>query len=122
MRGLFKQRTIRFVGGGLLNTTITYVTYLALNYWIGYQMAYLIAYATAIVFSYFFNNVIVFKGSARKKSGLAYLFMYAIQYVFSASLLLFFVGGVGVDAKIAPILVLCISVPLSYQLNKRFFK
>ena len=112
------QRWLRFLLGGGINTAFTYGVYLALNLVMGYQWAYLLAYALGVVFAYWFNAVLVFKVPLSWKSFFSYPLVYIIQYGVSALLLGALVEIGPVNETLAPLVVAVGMVPLTYVLSK----
>lgn len=112
------QRWIRFLVGGGINTAFTYGIYLILMLFIHYQIAYLIAYVTGVIFAYWFNAVIVFKVTLSWKGLCSYPIIYIIQYVISAFLLNIFIETMQVDKIFAPLIIIVLMIPLTYLLNK----
>lgn len=112
------QRWLRFLLGGGINTAFTYGVYLALNLVMGYQSAYLIAYSMGVVFSYWFNAVMVFRVPLSWKGCFSYPLVYIIQYGTSALLLGALVEVGSVSETLAPFVITIGMVPLTYVLSK----
>ena len=112
------RRWLRFLVGGGINTAFTYGVYLLLNQFLGYQAAYLLAYAAGIVFSYWFNAAVVFRIPLSWKGLAAYPLVYIIQYGVSASLLGGLVGFFKVNENFAPLIITAIMVPVTYLMSK----
>lgn len=115
-RGL--GRMLRFLVGGGLNTAVTYGVYLALHLWLSYQLAFLIAYAAGIVFSYFFNSTVVFRRRMSWSGMLVFPLVYVVQYAISAVVLRGIVEYMNVPAWIAPLAVSVLLLPLTYVLTR----
>lgn len=111
-------RWARFGAGGMLNTALTYGIYLVLHLFLGYQVSYLLAYVSGIVFSYFFNTLVVFRTQLSLKRFLAFPSVYLVQYVASALLLGVLVEKFGISKSIAPLIIIFILIPLTYLLSK----
>ncbi len=112
------ERWGRFLVGGAINTGFSYVLYLLLALALPYQLAYLLAYAAGVVFSYWFNAVVVFRVPLSWKGFLAFPVVYAVQYIISAMLLGLLVELLHVPHKLAPLAVAACMVPLSYLISK----
>jgi putative flippase GtrA len=112
------QRWLRFLLGGGINTAFTYGLYIALNLVMGYQWAYLLAYALGVVFAYWFNAVMVFKVPLSWKGVVSYPLVYVIQYGASALLLGALVEMGPVNETLAPLIITVGMVPLTYVLSK----
>jgi putative flippase GtrA len=116
------RRIASFVIGGALNTGVTYLIYLTLHLVLSYQVAYLLAYAAGVVFSYVFNSSIVFHRSMSWRGLLAFPAVYVVQYLVSAGVLALFVESFGVPAWWAPLLVSFLMLPLTYSLMRFVLK
>jgi putative flippase GtrA len=112
------RRWFRFLAGGGLNTIVTYALYLGINQILSYQISYLIAYVTGIVFSYCLNAIFVFRVQLSWKGLFTFPLVYIFQYVASAILLGAMVEFGSINAKIAPLFVLVIMIPVTYSLVK----
>lgn len=112
------QYWLRFLAGGLLNTGLTYSLYFLLQKLFFYQLAYAIAYATGIVFSYWFNARIVFRTPLSWKGLMTYPLVYVVQYGSSALLLGIFIERLGIPPALAPLLVLVLMIPLTFFLSR----
>ena len=113
-----KQSWIRFIVGGGFNTVFTYLVYFALNEVAPYQIAYLIAYASGIIFAYWFNSKIVFQVQITWRGLATYPVVYVLQYLASAILLDRFIEFFSVSEALAPLLVTTIMIPVTYCLSK----
>ena len=112
------KRWLLFLIGGGTNTVITYGIYLALNQVLSYQWAYLLAYVLGVVLSYWINAVLVFKVPLSWKGLFAFPLVYVIQYVLSAVLLGVFVEAAIASVNIAPLLVIVITLPVTYAVSR----
>lgn len=112
------RRWARFIVGGAANTLFSYAAYFGLCLLIDYQVAYLIAYASGIIFSYYMNVLYVFKTSTSLKSFLKFPIVYIVQYLCSALILGFLVVDLSISKFYAPIIVTAITLPLTYILSK----
>ena len=113
-----KKRWLRFLLGGGINTAFTYAVYLALNTVLVYQLAFFVAYALGVVFSYWFNAVFVFRVSLSWKGLFSYPVVYVVQYVASAFLLGGLVQFADMGESLAPLVVTLVMVPVTYVMSK----
>ncbi|WP_305820955.1 GtrA family protein [Massilia brevitalea] len=111
-------RVLRFLVGGGLNTAVTYLVYLALHAVLSYQLAFFIAYAAGIVFSYFFNSTVVFKRRMSWHGMVVFPLVYLVQYGVSALVLGLLVEHTALPSWIAPLLVSVITLPLTFVLTR----
>ena len=113
---------IKFVVGGGINTAFTYGLYLGLQVIMPYQVAYALAFATGIVFSYWFNATIVFKTPISWKGAFSFPLVYLAQYLLSAVLLSVFVEQLGIAQSIAPLIVIIVTIPITFVLTRWFLR
>lgn len=112
------RQWLRFVLAGLLNTALSYGFYLLMVRYMGYQLAYLLAYALGVILAYVLNAGYVFRISCSWRGLLSYPVVYIVQYILAAILLEAAVNWVGLKQAVAPLPVMVCMVPLSYLVNK----
>lgn len=110
---------IRFVAGGAANTALSYLVYRLLLLVASYEIAYSASYVAGLIAGYFINAVIVFRVPLAWMSVLRYPIAYLIPYLVGLLGMRLLVSGMKVDARIAPFVVMLITVPLAYVLAKR---
>lgn len=113
------KRWAWFFVGGCVNTAFTFGIYRILITKIGYQVAYLIVCVIGIVFSYFFNSLLVFKVPVSWRGLFNYPLVYVIQYTISAVALEILVVFLGLSKDLAPLLILPVVAPIIYILSKK---
>ncbi|MGY2258325.1 GtrA family protein [Pseudomonas sp. SDO55104_S430] len=111
---------IKFVIGGGINTAFTFALYYVLQIVLPYQVAYALAFATGIVFSYWFNATIVFRTPVSWKGFFAFPLVYLAQYLLSAVLLSVFVERFGIPQGVAPLVVIVVTIPVTFVLTRWF--
>lgn len=116
------QEIPRFVIAGILNTGSTYLIYRLIMLATPYATAYTLAYLAGIGISYLLNTYYVFRTSPSKRAAAQYPFVYVIQYLVGLGALHLLVRYAGVDARIAPLLTLLVTVPMSYVLSRRVIR
>lgn len=112
------RRWLKFLAGGALNTAISYAVYLALRLFMDYQLAYLAAYITGILFSYYYNARFVFHAPLSYRGLVSYPVVYIVQYAASALLLRCLVEYLHVSSTFAPLIVTIAMVPATYAMSK----
>lgn len=121
-----KQKTltdlIKFVIGGGINTAFTFALYYGLQIVLPYQVAYALAFATGIVFSYWFNATIVFRTPVSWKGFFAFPLVYLAQYLLSAVLLSVFVERLDIPQGVAPLVVIVVTIPVTFVLTRWFLR
>lgn len=113
---------IKFVIGGGINTGFTYCLYFGLQVILPYQVAYALAFACGIVFSYWFNAMIVFKTPISWKGFFSFPLVYLVQYLLSAVLLSVFVEWLGIPKSVAPLAIIVLTVPITFVLTRWFLR
>jgi putative flippase GtrA len=118
---VFKNRFMRFLCTGGLNTAVTYGIYLFLLQEVNYQISYTIAYVTGIVLTFLLNKLFVFKAHQGWKSLVLFPLVYVFQYLFGMLILWLGVRYLGLDVKFGPLVVVILSIPLTYLLSRLVF-
>ncbi|WP_207385991.1 GtrA family protein [Legionella gresilensis] len=118
VKKFYNPTFIRFVIVGTLNTLISYLVYLFLLNVTTLNIAYSITYLLSVVTSYLLNLIYVFKEKHSFKKSLQFPLIYLLQFIFSVILLNFFVYFLGMNEKIAPLLIILLFVPITYFLMR----
>jgi putative flippase GtrA len=114
----FEQRLVRFLVSGAANTLLTYAVYIVLLQFLPYAAAYTISYIVGIAINYAFNVFWVFEVKPKMRSAAAWPVIFLMQYLVGISLLALLVNVLRVDAWLAPLAVLVVTVPISYLLSR----
>ena len=112
------RQFIRFVGVGGINTIVTYLLYLALLPFLAYGVAYSVVYIFGIGFAYWLNLKYVFQEKSTHKKIMFYPFVYLAQYLIGIIILFIAINIYNIPEEVAPILVVIISMPLTFILTK----
>src|SRR5947208_14714290 len=99
-----KGEGLRFLIAGGINTLLTYLIYLALLPFASYWIAFSISFAAGVIIAYGLNAGFVFRTSFSLGKMVKFPAIYLLQYVAGLLLLRIFVGSLGVDARIAPLI------------------
>lgn len=113
---------IRFVFFGGVNTLLGYFIYVILLIFLSYKVSFTIAYVSSIFISYYLNSKFVFNREVSLKKALIYPSVYLIQYLTCMLLLHIFVEILNLSKFIAPILVVLLTVPITYFLSRFIIK
>jgi putative flippase GtrA len=116
-----RVRFVRFLCTGGLNTAVTYVIYLLLLQVLNYQFSYAIAYVSGIAIGFLLNRLFVFETHRGWKSLALYPFIYLAQYLSGAMILWLVVGQMRVKTEVGPLVVVILTIPLTYWLSKLAF-
>lgn len=126
IRALFRQ-FVKFGIVGVTNTIISYVIYAAMVYaGCHYLVASVTSFVISVAWSFYWNNRMVFtmaKGETRSlwRSLVKTYMSYALTGLVLANVLLFLeIDILGLNAYIAPIINLVITVPINFYLNKNW--
>ena len=117
MRSISPQ-FIRFVLAGGANTILSYAVYATLLGVCGYKVAYSVSYVFGIVSSYSLNAWFVFKVPASWRAALRYPVVYIAQYFCGLTVLYLLVEVAGMSRWSAPLIVVVISVPVTFALSR----
>ena len=112
----------RFLLAGAFNTAVGYGLYLLLNTFLDYRGAYTISYVLGIVLSYAITTAFVFKRPWRWRRLLAYPSVYAVQYLVGLALIWLMVDRLGLPDTWAPLIILPITIPLTFALSRLIVK
>lgn len=112
---------VRFIISGGLNTVVTYGIYLVLLQQMSYQVSYTIAYVFGILLSYVLSRVFVFQSHKGLKSVLLFPLVYLVQYGAGILILWFCIDMMGINQKIAPLIVIAITIPITFLLSRFVF-
>lgn len=116
------KKFLKFIVGSFLNSCITYVVYIFFYQRFNYSFAYTISFVIGTIFAYLYNSKVVFNQEKTK------IFLFA-QYslipllIFFLNLLILYclIEFILISKNFAPIIVIAISWPVNYILNKKIF-
>ena len=107
---------------GVINTVSSWIVYYSLLFVnIQYLVATTIAYFTSSIIGYFLNKIWVFKKNKEKKDNssiVRYYIVYISSYFLNLGCMYLLVDILGISDKIAPILVLFVTVPYNFIFSK----
>lgn len=109
---------LRFLAGGALNTGSTFVLYWLLLLVVQFRVAYAISFVAGILLSYVINTKFVFRTDYSLRKIILFPLVYLATYLAGAVVLELSVSRFGVDARIAPFISICATLPLTYLLSK----
>lgn len=122
IRNSVNSEFFRFLLVGVSNTVVTYVVYLLLLPLLPYLYAYTLSYCVAVMNSYFMNVLFVFRKKVTLHSFLKFPFVYVVQYFLGASILWLLVGQLGLAPAWAMIVVIIVTVPITFLASRFVFK
>lgn len=113
---------VKFAVVGCSNTIINlFVYYLLLYFGIHYILSYTLGFLISVCNAFYWNNKYVFKNKQEKSLAKAFIKVFAsygVSYFISIFLMEVLVDKLGISAYIAPLLKMCITIPLNFILNK----
>lgn len=112
---------LRFMISGGINTAVTYTVYLSLLSALGYKIAYSIAYVVGIVLAFMINRLFVFQTHRGWRSVVLFPFVYLAQYLVSLAVLWTWVERLHMSSKLAPMVAILITIPLTFTLSRLVF-
>ncbi len=115
---MIKKQFLKFLVVGCANTGLGLIVYWILNVFIDYQLAYALAYIAGIVFSYVLNAKWVFNANLHWKTFVIFPLVYVVQLLLNMFLLHIFVERFGWSETWAPIVVIILSIPVTFLLSK----
>ena len=111
-----------FVVAGTINTAASYAIYFVLLQFMPYLAAYTISYVAGIVISYALLTRYVFHTPRRLATALRFPLVYAAQYVVGSIVIVFLVEAMDVDASIAALIAIVLSIPMSFLLSRTILR
>lgn len=109
---------MRYLAGGAANTALSYCVYRLVLLFADYKIAFSVAYGAGIVTGYFINALFVLKVPITWRGLLGYPIVYLIPYLAGLVLIRVLVGGLGLDARLAPFVVMVVTIPLAYMMTR----
>lgn len=113
---------MRFLIVGGANTLITYAIYLLFLPIFNYNIAYGTSYVSGIVISFILNAKFVFNTNLTFGKAIKYPLVYVVQYIINVILLNVFIESLNINDKLAPLIVIIISIPITFVLSKLILK
>jgi putative flippase GtrA len=122
LRKSLSGQGLRFLVAGGANALATYLLYLLFLLALSYPWAYSLSYALGILISFLLNSLFVFQVPLRWRKLLRFPLVYLIQYLLGIAVLALLVGRLGLDARLGPIAVLLVTLPVSFGLTRWVLK
>ena len=113
-----KNKFIKFLSAGVINSLASYLLYLLLVLFLSYQISYAMAFIFGIVLSFVLNTKYVFKVDQTIKKFMLFPLVYFVQYILGALMLNFLIELIGINKFFAPLVIAVFLLPVSYILSK----
>ena len=109
-----------FWGG--VNTLAGYLIYAFLLLFLPYLICYTVAFIINIFLSYFLNSKFVFNQKLGLSKAIRYPLVYLGQYLIGTISLYLLVEILKVNKLVAPLLVVVLTIPVTYYLSRRIVR
>lgn len=119
---LMNKEFFKFVISGGINTAATYIVYLLLIVFLNYSLSYSVSYIIGVLLSYYLNSVFVFKESISLRKFFKFPMVYLVQYLINLLMLHLLVEYLNLSVQIVPLIVIVITIPITYLLSKIIIK
>jgi putative flippase GtrA len=117
-----KNKFIKFIGVGVINTIASYLVYVLLVLFFDYQVSYATAFVFGIILSFILNTKYVFEVQQTVKKFILFPLVYIIQYLLGAFMMNFIIETLEFNKFFAPLIVTICLLPVSYLLSKKILK
>lgn len=114
-----KNKFIKFLSAGVINSVASYLVYLLLVLFLNYQASYATAFVFGIVLSFILNTKYVFEVDQTIKKFVVFPLVYLVQYILGAFMLNFLIELIGISKFFAPLIVAVFLLPVNYILSKK---
>ena len=115
---LIKKEIFRFFIIGFINTIISWILFLILDYFMNYILAYSFTFLLCVTLSYTLNSIFVFKQPLSFIRLLRYPTVFLTQYIIQFPSLIFLVEYLNFDKIISVVLVTIITFPINFVITK----
>jgi len=119
---LVRTEFFRFLVAGGINTALTYGLYVLLALVTHYAVAYTLSYVAGIAISYLLNALFVYRTRLSLARAAAFPLVYLVQYALGVGLLVVLVDWLRVSKFIAPILIVIVTIPITFLLSRLIVK
>ena len=107
-------RLAGFVAVGVFNTAVTFGLYQLFLLMLRYEIAFTLSFLSGIAISYVLNGRFVFDSRLNLRRGLTYAGYYLMIYLLNLGLVRLAVENGGISPVWAPLLVLCVTLPVNF--------
>ncbi len=114
-----KNRFLKFIGAGVINTIASYLLYVIVVLFLSYQVSYAISFVFGIILSFILNTKYVFEVKQTLKKFVLFPFVYLVQYLLGAFMMNYIIEIIEVNKFLAPLVVTVCLLPVSYLLSKK---
>ena len=112
----------RFALVGFANTVLTYLIYVIGLLFFEYTVAYTMSFVIGILISYGLNASFTFKSAFSLSQAFRYSVIYIFQYLLGIVVLYGLVSLLNISTFLAPLFVVCVTLPITFLLLKLVFQ
>lgn len=120
--GTGPSTVLRFLAGGVFNTAVSLLAYWALLRWLPVLVAYSIAFALGVLVGYLVNALFVFRTRPSWRGLAEWPLVPIAGWVVGSATVAIATGPLGVDARLAPLLAIPLTVPVTWWLARRLLR
>lgn len=113
---------LRFLIVGVINTVIGCAVYLFFVQYMSHTLAYGLAFAIGTIYAVTLHAHVTFDVKLRRHSFVLSALFYLIAYLVNAGVLELTVRGFGVDKRLAILVIVAVSVPVTFVVNRLIFR
>lgn len=121
-RGKTAAAFLRFLATGAANTLASLAVYWLLLPWLAPQAAYAASFVFGVCLGYLLHSRYVFRVRTGWRSFAAWPLVCLAGWAAGSAALAFALGPLGLDARLAPLLSVACSVPLTFLLGRRVLR
>jgi len=118
IRAVLQSPMLRYLAVGSLNTAFSYALFLLALRFVGYAIAYTIAYIAGIAFAYWLQSRVVFRVSMRWKAAFKFPLVYLAQYLVGLIVLYLLVETVRLPRELAVAVAIICNIPVGFFLSR----
>jgi putative flippase GtrA len=108
----------KFIAARVASTVASYLIYLVLLHWMGYALAYFIAYLAGIGLSYVVNAMMVFKQPMTRRSALLFPLIYVVQFLLGMLILRLCIEKLDTPEWLGMAISIVLTLPLAFGLSR----
>lgn len=109
---------MRFIVSGGINTAATLLLYNVLLTWLSPRHAYAVSFAAGVIAAYVLNLRFVFRAGHSAGKLIAFPLVYLFVFFVGAGILDFSINHLNIDARVAPLVSIACTLPLSFLLTR----
>jgi putative flippase GtrA len=113
-----RSEFLRFLIGGISNTAFTYAIYLLLLMFFPAMHSYIASFIIGIFSGYVINSLFVFSSKLSLKRFAVFPVVHLVNLAAGSAILWIGIHFLGLDARVAPLLSIAITIPINFVLTR----